>query len=228
MPSWAWRRICASGSASTDERIRTFIPWYEEILDAAAETVAVHLHRRSPIVVDLGIGSGALSSRCVACVASTRGVRVVGIDADEGMLQFARARLGRRLTTATGDFEKVVFPRCDAIVASFALHHVRTPKAKAALYRRCFDALAAQGVIVIADCSLASSRVQQQHDRAVWREHLERTYSAREAAGYLRAWGREDVYLELADEIDLIRRAGFTVDVPWRRACFAVVAATKL
>jgi trans-aconitate methyltransferase len=207
-----------------DARIRTFIPWYDEMLGAAAEAMAVHVHVRAPVLVDLGIGSGALSARCAA---SSRRIRIVGIDADEAMLAFARKRLGRRLAAVASDFERVAVPRCDAIVASLALHHVRTPKAKAALYRRCFGALARHGAIVIADCCLASSPAQQQRDRGVWREHLERSYTAREASSYLRAWAREDVYLPLADEIDLLRRAGFIVDVPWRRGCFAVIAGTK-
>ena len=207
-----------------DTRIRTFIPWYDEMLDAAAEAVSTHLRARATVLVDLGIGSGALSGRCAA---SSRRLRIVGIDADDGMVPFARARLGPRLRAVAGDFEKVAIPRCEAIVASLALHHVRTRAAKAGLYCRCFAALARDGVMVVADCCLASSRRQQRHDRRVWRQHLERSYSAREATSYLRAWGREDVYLPLAEETDMLRRAGFMVDVPWRRACFAVIVGTK-
>jgi hypothetical protein len=36
----------------------------------------------------------------------------------------------------------------------------------------------------------------------------------------------EDVYVPLADEIDLLERAGFGVDVPWRSP-FAVIVASR-
>src|SRR5262245_33906037 len=97
-----------------DASIRTFIPHYEEMLDAAATAVAT-LARRAPRVIDLGVGSGALASRVLR--AST-GARVTGIDSDEGMLDMARRRLKGRLTAVSGDFTCVPLPRCDAITAS--------------------------------------------------------------------------------------------------------------
>ena len=45
-----------------DSRIRTFIPHYEEMLDVAAAAIPP----RARTIVDLGIGTGALSSRCLA------------------------------------------------------------------------------------------------------------------------------------------------------------------
>jgi SAM-dependent methyltransferase len=207
-----------------DAKIRTFIPWYDELLDAAAQTFDGLVGTRPTRVVDLGIGSGALAARCALL---RRTARIVGIDADEGMLAFARQRLPHRLTTIAGDFLSIDLPRCDAFVASLALHHVRTRRAKAAFYRRCLAALKRGGVLISADCVLASSRRQRQRDRQVWREHLQRTYRAAEAEALLRAWAREDVYFELDDEVSLLRSAGFDVDVPWRRHGFAVLAGTR-
>ena len=40
-------------------------------------------------------------------------------------------------------------------------------------------------------------------------------------------WAKEDVYFRLEDEIELLRSAGFSVDVPWRRDSFAVVVGAK-
>ncbi|MCI0371112.1 MAG: class I SAM-dependent methyltransferase, partial [candidate division NC10 bacterium] len=85
-----------------DARIRTFIPHYEEMLDAAAAALRA-LDRRAPVVLDLGIGSGALAVRCVAAAA---GARIIGVDNDGGMLALAQKRLGGRLTSLPGDFCK--------------------------------------------------------------------------------------------------------------------------
>jgi tRNA (cmo5U34)-methyltransferase len=206
-----------------DARIRTFIPRYEPMLAAAAAALKA-LDRRAPLVVDLGIGSGALALRALAAVP---GARIVGIDSDEGMLALARRRLGTRLTAVPGDFLSMPLPRCDAITASFALHHVPTRRRKAALYRRCFAALGRGGLLVNADCCLASHPRLQALDRAAWRAHLVRSYSRARADAFLRAWAKEDVYFRLDDEVDLLASAGFTVDVPWRRDGFAVVVGAK-
>ena len=77
-----------------DARIRTFIPRYERMLDVAADAVA-GLKGRSPVILDLGIGSGALSARCLTRLPAAR---IVGIDEDRGMLELARRRLGTKLT----------------------------------------------------------------------------------------------------------------------------------
>jgi SAM-dependent methyltransferase len=206
-----------------DARIRTFIPYYDEMLDAAAASLTA-LERRAPLVLDLGIGSWALAARCVAAAA---GARIVGLDNDEGMLALAVKRLGRRLTVLPGDFLSTPLPRCDAVTASFALHHIPTRRRKAALYARCFAALRPGGVLVNADCCVASNPRLKARDRAAWRTHLRRRYGGARAEGCLRAWRKEDVYFRLEDEIDLLRFAGFTVDVPWRRDSFAVIVGAK-
>ena len=156
-----------------------------------------------------------------------KAARVVGLDVDEGILEMARRRLGDRLSAIPADFVAAPLPRCDAVIASFALHHVRTRRAKAALYARCRTALKRGGVIVSADCFLASSPRLRAVDRRAWRSHLARHYGPRQAEAYLRAWAREDVYVPLDEEIDLVRAAGFTVDVPWRRNSFAVLVGSR-
>jgi hypothetical protein len=44
-----------------DSRIRTFIPHYEEMLDVGAAAIPP----AARTIVDLGVGTGALSSRCL-------------------------------------------------------------------------------------------------------------------------------------------------------------------
>ncbi len=206
-----------------DARIRTFIPHYEEMLDEAAAALGA-LGRREPVVLDLGIGSGSLAARSVR---AAPGARIIGVDNDEGMLGLARKRLGSRLTVVPGNFLSTPLPRCDAVTASFSLHHIPTRRRKAALYARCFASLNPGGLLISADCCLASNPSLQARDRTAWRAHLERCYGRTRAEGYLRAWAREDVYFRLEDELVLLRSVGFTVDVPWRRECFAVIVGAK-
>lgn len=207
-----------------DARIRTFIPGYERMLDIAARALANTVRGRSPLVIDLGIGTGALSARALAVKTS---IRIVGVDEDEEMLGAARTRLRRRLTGLQGNFEAVDLPACDAVVASLALHHIPTAARRLRLFRRVHRALRPGGVLVVADCYLASNPGIQADDRRAWLSHLHQTYTPRASQAYFRAWAREDVYVRLTDELRLLERAGFTVDVPGRWKSFAVVAAMK-
>ena len=206
-----------------DARIRTFIPDYQAMLDAAA--AAMHLVRsRAPVVLDLGIGTGALAARCLALRPAAR---IIGLDVDPGMFGTARRRLGARLTTVAGDFESVLLPASDAATAAFALHHVRTPQRKLALYRRIHASLRAGGILSIADTALSSTPQLRAVDHTAWEAHLARAYGTTGARRYLAAWAREDRYFQLPDEIEWLERAGFMVEVRWRRHGFVVLHASK-
>ena len=200
-----------------DQRIRTFIPHYEEMLDAAAAVVG----SGARTIVDLGIGTGALAARCLA---GARRASVIGIDADQEILTLAARRLGTRATLTRGTFLHAPLPRADAIVASFALHHVRTRAAKARLYRRVRAAARAGGVFVSADCHPARDRAMAAAQMGAWYEHVRGSYAPAQARALLRAWAREDVYVPLEAELTLLRAAGFRVEVVWRRDAFAVIA----
>lgn len=210
--------------ADYDHRIRTFIPAYEEMLDRAAEALAT-LARRRPALLDLGIGTGALAARCLDEVP---GARLIGIDDDPEMLDVARKRLaGKRVKLRQGDFTKARLGRCDAVVASLALHHVPTRRRKRALYRRVYEALRPGGVLVSADCCLSRQEKVSGALMDHWRAHLKSRYSSRETARFFRAWAREDTYFPLEDELAMMRTAGLDADVWWRRGAFAVLVGAR-
>jgi trans-aconitate methyltransferase len=208
-----------------DALIRTFIPGYEGLLHDAAATLKTTARSRAPVVVDLGIGTGALAA---ACVTALPRARIHGIDEDAGMLAAARTRLGRRLHQVVHDsFERADIPRCDAVVASLALHHIPTRPRRLRLFRRLHAALAAGGVLISADCHPSSNPRLAAAERSAWIAHLERSYAPAIARRYLRTWAREDHYATLDDELTTLRRAGFSVDVRLRTGSFAVIAAFR-
>jgi SAM-dependent methyltransferase len=155
--------------ADYDVKIRALIPLYDElILEAAA---ALRLAQR-PVrnIVDLGVGTGALALACLNVALRLRSgqalqrrsgqARVWGIDADDSMMAIARRRLGRHISRVEfvhGSFTGTALPRCDAIVASYSLHHIRSRRAKLAFYKKCFAALRPGGVLVSGDCMPAST-----------------------------------------------------------------------
>jgi SAM-dependent methyltransferase len=203
-----------------DARIRTFIPDYEEMLRVAAAAVPP----ASRTILDLGIGTGALSA---ACLAVARRAQAIGIDADPEILRVAARRLGARATLRAGSFTATALPASDVTVASFSLHHVRTRPAKRRLYRRTHAALRRDGTFLIVDCQPAIDRGVRRQQFDDWLAHLRRAYSPAAARGLLRAWSHEDVYVPLDAEVDLLRGARFRVEVLWRRGAFAVLRAAK-
>ncbi len=209
--------------ADYDASIRTLIPHYDDLVDAAAAAVDA-LAPRAPVVIDLGTGSGALAARVLKVRPRAR---VTGIDEDDGMLALATRRLRGRLTTVCANFEHAVLPPCDVITASYALHHIRTKRRKSAMYARAFSALTRGGILVSGDNCLASSPALQSAHRANWIAHLRQYYSPAKAEGFLRAWAKEDIYFTLEDEIAMMRAAGFAVDIAWRRDSFAVIAGQR-
>ena len=206
-----------------DASIGSLIPHYKELVDAAALAVRV-LAPAAPAVVDLGTGSGALAA---AIIKVRPKARLIGIDADDAMLAAARRRLRGRIDTIRGDFELTGIPRCDVVSASFALHHIDAGHKKAALYKRCFTSLRDGGMLVSADCFLASTAKLQKSNRDAWLAHLQKKYTRKKSESFLRTWAKEDVYFTLDREVELLRQAGFSVEVTWRKDSFAVVVGLK-
>ena len=210
-----------------DARIRSLIPLYDELIAEVARALG-HASRPVRLVVDLGIGTGALAR---ACLASAPGARIWGIDADASMMAIARSRLGhlsRRVTMTPGSFLDEALPPCDAMVASYSLHHIRTSRDKLAFYRRCYRALRPGGVLINGDCAPASTPRGFARDLDVWFAHLGKSFGSRaKGRRVYESWADEDTYLPLAEEIRLLERASFAVDVPWRRSPFAVIVASR-
>ncbi|HXI26952.1 MAG TPA: class I SAM-dependent methyltransferase [Vicinamibacterales bacterium] len=203
-----------------DARIRTFIPDYEEMIAVAAAAVP----RDTRTILDLGVGTGALSA---ACLARARRAHAIGIDTDAEILTLAARRLGSRGTLVTGSFTSTPLPRCDVAVASFSLHHIRARAAKRRLYRRLHAALRRGGAAIIVDCQPASALRVRRGQFDHWIGHLRRTYSPSAARRTFEAWSHEDFYVPLEAEIALLRDSRFRVDVLWRRGAFAVLHAAR-
>jgi tRNA (cmo5U34)-methyltransferase len=213
--------------AQYDRRIRTLIPHYDELVHEAAGALR---HAARPIrrIVDLGVGTGALANACLDVMPRAS---IWGIDADPAMMRVVPARLGRRarqVTLVEGSFLDTPVPATDAVVATYSLHHIRQRRDKAAFYRRCFRAIRPGGVFISGDCAPASSPSALARDLDVWFAHLGRTFGSRARGRRVyESWAEEDVYVPLADERRLLERAGFRVEIPWRRSPFAVIVGIK-
>ena len=209
--------------ADYDALIRKWIPAYDAMLDTVVSIVRT-LH--APFVVDLGAGTGALGGAILERVPESR---VQLVDIDPNMLELATARVARfgaRAGHVRGSFADPL-PRCNAVVASLALHHVPVREDKRALYRRVREALRPGGVLAIADATV------HEHGRAhdwiyeLWAAHMgPHGISRAEADQLFTSWAKEDTYQPLHVEFALLAEAGF--DRPecfWKHGPMAVYGA---
>lgn len=209
--------------AEYDTRIRTFVPYYEEMLDVAGSCFD-RIAADRPVVVELGIGTGALTGRFLQ---HRPNASCVGIDMDPEVLVMARSRLGEhRVDLRPGSYLDLPLPECDVIAATISLHHVRAASAKRGLYQRCRRAVQPGGAMIIADCFLPRLAAGARAGFASWQRFLEQHYSREQSRAFLDAWADEDTYFPLVEELGWLEDAGFEPDVVWRRDLFCVIVST--
>ena len=218
------RRHLNVAIAAYDRSIRQFIPGYEEGIARAAEVVAAVRPRR---VLDLGAGTGALA----AAVLATEGVgEVVAIDVDGEMLAQARVRLARfgaRAAFREQSFDAAL-PRCDAVAASLALHHVPTMAGKRALYARIHSALRPGGVFANADVTMPMEADSREAAYERWARHLVASgIEQRRAREHFAEWADEDTYFSLEEELAAMREAGFAAECVWEDRPFSLTVGRK-
>ena len=135
------------------------------LLDMVASVVA---SRPSPVIVDVGAGTGTLAR---AAVARWSGVRAIAVDPSTGMLEVGRAEAsrtlepsaGRRLTWLTGAAEHVAVAdgSADAVVSSFTLQYLHNRNAALREAHRILRPAGAVAVVtwMASDCPFAPWRL---------------------------------------------------------------------
>ena len=210
-----------------DRTIRMFIPNYERMIGTVVHWLDGHVPPGG-LVVDLGAGTGGLSA---AILDALPGVRVELVDVDPNMLDVAARRCAAhagRCEVRHARFEDPL-PRCHAVVASLALHHVATHDEKRELYRAIFGALETGGLVVVGDALVYPDGPVRRRMIEDLYAHMERHgIPATEADGHLAQWAEEDFYVSLPEELALIADAGFRQpDCFWRDGFIAVYGAFK-
>jgi len=209
-------------TAEYDRIIRTYIPFYDESRGAQLDLLSVAMAQDARIV-DIGGGTGSLAEaildRFADCTVLVR-------DIDVEMLSVAQARLSRfgsRFQVETGSFHDAL-PAVDAVLAAFALHHVRSLSEKTEVYRRIRQALGPGGVFLNAD---AVSGPFWSHLRDEWAAFMAgKGFSVEQAYQNLDDWAEEDTYFSVREELRAMANAGFEeAECFWRRGPVAILGA---
>ncbi len=227
--SAAARREFDREAAGYDRRARASMPGYSELHRTLVRGIP-YVATRSFRVLELGVGTGALSSRILS---EFPHARLVGIDLSPRMIARARRRLrrfGRRAELRAGRLEDSWDGEFDVVVSALAIHHLADP-GKWRLFRRVHRSLTRGGYFGDGDDHLPEDPVFDiQYARIASGEPT--------STGHRRPWrSPQEVWHEherfdhpcpLSAETAALVRAGFPhVGVPWQFFGQAVVWAFK-
>ena len=216
--------------AEYDDLIRQLVPAYPVMRPVQLDLVALGLPPAGAgaLVLDLGGGTGALA----AAIAERFPAATVEIwDTDPDMLATARercTRFGDRVRYVERSFTDPL-PRCDAVAACIALHHVKDLKVKAGIYKNIFAALKPGGMFVNADTAVCATPALRDHAFKLWADSM-RPHGINEAQAHAHfaSWAHEDYYPPLITELRMLAEAGFAEpECFWREAAAVVFGAMK-
>jgi ubiquinone/menaquinone biosynthesis C-methylase UbiE len=206
-----------------DRIIRTYIPYYDESRGMQLDLLAAAIAPGPCQIIDLGGGTGSLAEtvldRFSQCSVLVR-------DIDDAMLALAQARLsrfGNRFEVEAGSFNDPLRP-VDAVLAAFALHHIRNLNEKTEVYRRIREAIRAGGVFLNAD---AVSGPFWPSVRDEWAAFMAgKGFTIEQAYQNLEDWSEEDMYFSVHEELCAMAEAGFEhPECFWRRGPIAILGA---
>jgi tRNA (cmo5U34)-methyltransferase len=201
-------------------------PAYEELHDAVLDAARDH---PATSILDLGIGTGEAARRLLSV---HEGATVVGVDANQAMLDAAAAALApERATLVRRRLEEPLPPGpFDLVVSVLAIHHLNGP-GKADLFARIRDVLAPNGWFVLGD-SMRDPHATEHRQSTVQR--LSRSLRNNGVAGTtgkvirrLRPGAHVD-YDDpdlLVDQVAWMTSAGLRAEVTWEKHQCAVVRA---
>lgn len=213
-------------NASTfDKERRRLIPCFDEFYGTVAELVA-RFCPGSPRILDLGAGTGILSTAILDRVPTAR---LYLLDASSEMLQQAAIRISDSKPEISVQSLVAHLPAgpFDAIVSALAIHHLNDAD-KRGLYSRILSELSPGGIFINAEqISGKSIRLQNIFEKV----HLDRARalgsSETEIAGAVQRMSF-DQCATVADQIDWLEEIGFEdAECFFRSFRFAVFAAWK-
>jgi len=210
-------------TAEYDRVIRTYIPYYDESRGVQLDLLAAALPAAPAHLVDLGGGTGSLAE---AILERFPQVSILVRDIDAEMLTVARGRLarfGRRVELDIGSFLDPL-PPADAVLAAFALHHVRSLPEKTEVCRGIRRAIRPGGVFLNDDAVSGPFWLTMRDEWAAFMAG--KGFTLEQAYRNLEDWAAEDTYFSVREELKAMADGGFQApECLWRRGTVAIMGA---
>ncbi len=208
-------------AAVYDAPRRRLVPGFDDFYGQAAALVA-ELGLDAPEVLDLGTGTGILSSAVRAAVADAR---LTVVDGDTDMLSRAVERVAPSVALQQDLRDPLPPGPFDAIVSALAIHHLAHDEVRD-LYRRCREALRSPGVFVNAEQVAAPDPWLEERQSRAWERAARSLGSDDDEINAARTRMLADRCAPVAEHLDWLHDPGFAhTDCVWRGTMFAVLAA---
>ncbi|NOV03022.1 class I SAM-dependent methyltransferase [Paenibacillus planticolens] len=209
-----------------DSQRRKLIPCFDDFYGTAASLVQVNTV--SPYILDLGAGTGLLSSYILNRYPHAK---LTLIDLSQGMLDIAKLRFGEHnpnLTIQAGDYTAFESEEpFDCVVSALSIHHLED-QAKQDLFGRIYKLLKPGGLFVNADQVQGASPFLDRLYRSDWEAKIEATDLSPEAlqAAYERT--KLDKMAPLDQQLTWLKDCGFEdADCVYKYYNFVVMYARK-
>lgn len=210
-----------------DEHVLKVVPYYREMLDALAANIPFPAGKDIR-VLDLGCGTGTISALVKSRFPNAH---VTCVDVSQNMLDAAAKKLAafKDIKYELADFHSYEIKKgYDAIVASLALRHLETVEDKSAMHTKIFKALNKGGIFANADITISPDERIQSNYLKKWKEYIMKTLPEDYADKNYERYLREDRPSVLIDEIERLKKIGFShVEIFWKYYNFATYGAIK-
>jgi len=209
-----------------DEERKKVIP-HLDIFYAVAASLADTVSS-SPAILDIGAGTGLLSSYLVAKYPHAR---ITLIDFSGNMLDVARKRFHglSNITYIVDDYSKHEFGGSyDIIVSALSIHHLED-KEKFEFYKKCFSLLKAGGIFINADIVLGDTPRLETLYKDSWKSYIKDNIHSKEKVLKYYERMKLDKEATLDAQLSWLKKAGFEdVDCVYKYYNFAIIFARRL
>lgn len=210
-----------------DEQVLKVVPYYREMLDALVTSIPFPAGKDIR-VLDLGCGTGTISALVKSRFPNAH---VTCVDVSQNMLDTAAKKLAafKDIKYELADFHSYEIKEgYDAIVASLALHHLETIEDKTAMHKKIFNAMNKGGIFANADITISPDERIQSNYLKKWKDYILKTLPEDQADKNYERYLREDRPSILIDEIERLKKIGFShVEIFWKFYNFATYGAIK-
>ncbi len=209
-----------------DDIIKNLIPNYKTMVNILVSLLPFDKEQCFDLI-DLGCGTGTVSK---AVRDAFSAAKITCVDIAANMLDIAGQKVGKDAMLLQADFNTFEFPqKYDAIVSSFALHHLETDDDKLRFYGKIYGALNPGGIFVNADVVLGGGDALQSLYMKKWKAFMVKNVSEQEVVQkWIPSYYEEDHPATLLAHFDMLAKCGFSdIDAVYKNDNFAVYCGRK-
>lgn len=209
-----------------DEQRRKLIPCFEDLYRIAT-TLAV-LENDTPSVLDLGAGTGLMSSFILQKYPK---LKLTLIDLSDGMLEIARARFSNHsnIKYIASDYTEFDYSEpYDLVISSLSIHHMIDSE-KQELFQKLYSIMTPGSIFINVDQVLGNTDYLETLYKSDWKNHIENSGLDLVEISSAMERTKLDRMSTLDHQLQWLTEAGFSdVDCIYKYYNFVVMFARKI